>query len=64
MFCLIAVFANCQSRLRIIATVHNPTKYITQDSLTKALDDFKPDVILMELDTSLIDNKGNFKLTP
>jgi hypothetical protein len=62
-FCLLTFLANSQSRLRIIATVHNPTKYITQDSLIKVLDDYKPDIILMELDTSLIDNKGNIKLT-
>lgn len=62
-FCLLTILANSQSRLRIVATVHSPTKYITQDSLIKVLDDFKPDIILMEWDTSLIDNKGNIKLT-
>lgn len=62
-FCLLTLLANSQSLLRIIATVHTPTKYITQDSLIKVLEDFKPDIILMEWDTSLIDSKGNIKLT-
>ncbi|MFD1256427.1 hypothetical protein ACFQ3S_06425 [Mucilaginibacter terrae] len=62
-FCSLTILAHAQTRLRIIATVHNPTKYITQDSLIKVLEAFKPDIILMEWDTSLIDDKGNIKLT-
>lgn len=53
-----------QTRLTIIASVHSPTKYITQDTLLSALSRFKTDDILLELDTSLMDEKGNFKVHP
>jgi hypothetical protein len=62
-FSLLTLLANAQSQLRIIATVHTPTKYITLDSLLKVLEDFNPDIILMEWDTSLIGDEGNVKLT-
>lgn len=50
-----------QGKVSILGTVHSPTKYITKDTLLKVLNKFKPDIILMELDTSLMDERGNFK---
>ena len=53
-----------QGKISVLGTVHAPTKYITKDTLLKVLDKFKPDIILMELDTSLMDEKGRFKVDP
>jgi hypothetical protein len=53
-----------QTRLTIIASVHSPTKYITQDTLLSMLGQFKTDDILLELDTSLMDESGKFKVNP
>ena len=50
-----------QTTITIIATVHNKTKYITADTIYAAVNSFKPDLILLELDTSLMDDEGNFK---
>jgi hypothetical protein len=53
-----------QSKLTIIASVHNSTKYITQDTLLSVLRQFKADALLLELDSSLMDENGNFKISP
>ncbi|MBC7398987.1 MAG: hypothetical protein H7289_03510 [Mucilaginibacter sp.] len=61
---LIAGAVNAQSRVCVLGSVHVPTKYITEDTLLKALSSFKPDIILLELDTSLMDETGKFKMDP
>jgi hypothetical protein len=61
---LITENVDAQSRVTIIGSVHSPTKCITQDTLLSALYQFKTDDILLELDTSLMDEKGNFKKSP
>ncbi|MCR8559463.1 hypothetical protein KXD93_17530 [Mucilaginibacter sp. BJC16-A38] len=61
-FCYLT--SSAQTRVMILGSVHTPTKYITKDTLLKALKDFKADVILLELDTSLMDNNGIFKRDP
>lgn len=66
-FCLIycaPTIVTAQTRLTIIASVHSPTKYITRDTLLSILSRFKTDDILLELDTSLMDEKGTFKVNP
>lgn len=55
---------SAQGKILVLGTVHSETKYITKDTLLKVLDKFKPDIILMELDTSLMDINGKFKVEP
>jgi hypothetical protein len=66
-FCLVVFttsLLSAQTRLMVIGSVHSPTKYITQDTLFNVLTRFKADVVLLELDSSLMDDKGNFKRPP
>ena len=64
LFILIFLFKTtlfAQTRLTIIGTAHEPTPHFNSDTLFDLLKKIKPDVILMELDTNLMDNQGNFK---
>ena len=53
-----------QGKISVLGTVHSATKYITKDTILKVLNKFKPDIILMELDTSLMDKNGSFRVEP
>ncbi len=58
--CTRVLFA--QTHVTIIGTAHSQTPKFSPDSILNVLNKIKPDVILMELDTSLMDDKGNYKL--
>jgi hypothetical protein len=49
-----------QTHVSIIGCQHEPTSYFNAATLTEVLNQCQPDVILMELDTNLMDNNGNF----
>ncbi|MDB5231098.1 MAG: hypothetical protein JWN76_1903 [Chitinophagaceae bacterium] len=54
-------FCSAQTRIFIIGCQHNTTKNFTADTISEVLKNIKPDIILMELDSSLMDASGNFK---
>jgi hypothetical protein len=60
LFCL-NYETNAQTSLTIIGTVHNKITHINADTILRVLYSLKPDLILMELDTSLMDEVGNYK---
>jgi hypothetical protein len=53
--------ALAQTRITIIGTAHQKTAKFSSDSILSVLNKIKPDVILLELDTSLMDAQGNYK---
>lgn len=50
-----------QTNVTIIGCSHVRTKNFNADTLLNVLNKIKPGVILMELDTTLMDDQGNFK---
>jgi len=50
-----------QTNVVVLGTNHVSSTRFNPDSILNVLNKYKPDVILMELDTSLIDDQGNFK---
>ena len=58
-FCFSNLLA--QSRVVILGTAHVRSERFNPDSIIAVMDKFKPDIILMELDTSLMDVSGNLK---
>jgi len=52
---------SAQTSLTIVGTAHQPTSHLNADSIYKLLLKIKPDVILQELDTALMDSRGNYK---
>lgn len=59
-FAFIVQSSGAQTYLTIIGTQHNPTDNINSSNLADQLNKIKPDVILMELDSSLMNDKGDF----
>jgi hypothetical protein len=51
-----------QTNFYIVGTVHDRTRNFTPDSVFNILTKLKPDLILMELDSSFFDNAFNFKI--
>jgi len=49
-----------QTTITVVGTMHNPTNKINVKSLVEVLNKISPDVILLELDSSFMDNSGNF----
>ncbi|MEN2400162.1 hypothetical protein GKZ90_0010255 [Flavobacterium sp. MC2016-06] len=52
-----------KTELIVIGTVHFPTKLINQDTIYKALESIKPDIILMESDMTNFNSDFTFKKT-
>lgn len=59
--CNVFTFSFAQTTLTIIGTAHERTNHFTSDTLLQMLIKIKPDVILQELDTALMDSQGNYK---
>lgn len=57
---LFVSIAFAQTSLTIIGTQHDPTPHFNSDSIYNVLLKIKPDVILQELDASLMDDEGNY----
>lgn len=55
-----AIFSRAQTYLTIIGTQHNPTDHINSQSIYKQLNKIKPDVVLMEQDSSTMNDNGEF----
>jgi hypothetical protein len=53
--------SSAQTNITIIGTSHEKTHHNNADSILTVLKKIKPDLILLELDTALMDEKGNFK---
>ncbi|TMM57294.1 hypothetical protein FEE95_12470 [Maribacter algarum] len=51
------------SEVTVIGTVHFPTEYVNADSIYKALQRVKPDIIAMEADSSVFNTDFSFKKT-
>jgi hypothetical protein len=51
-----------QTRLYIIGTVHTRTRNFNSDSIVNILTKLKPDLILLEFDSSFFDSNFNFKI--
>lgn len=49
--------------LHILGTVHEPTENVNADSIYKRLETFKPDLILIELDSSFFHDDFSFNTT-
>ena len=69
-FCSISLFCKAQvknktqkSELIIIGTVHFPTKQINKDTIYSVLENIKPDIILMESDSTNFNSDFSFKKT-
>ena len=54
--------AEGQTSLYIVGTVHEPSKNFNSDSITNILTRLKPDLILLELDSSFFDKDFKFKI--
>ena len=50
-----------QTTIAVLGTLHLRSARFNPDSILEVMNRFKPDVILMELDTSLMDGQGNLK---
>ena len=51
-----------QTKIYIVGTVHNRTRNFNSDSVLIILERLKPDLILMELDSSFFDKNFNIKI--
>jgi hypothetical protein len=61
LFIFIVKISTAQTIVTIIGTAHFKTSSFDADTLYKILNAIKPDVILQELDTALMDHDGNYK---
>lgn len=59
-FILLPFVLKAQTYVTVIGVVHNPTDNINSHDLYKELNKIKPDIILLELDNSLMSSKGEF----
>jgi hypothetical protein len=60
-FSLLIKFVAAQTTVTILGTAHFATQGMNADTLYQMICRIKPDVILQELDASLMDAKGNYK---
>lgn len=58
----ISTFLLAQNEIWLIGTAHEERSYINQDSLTFALNNIKPDLILIELEQKYFDKDFKFNL--
>jgi hypothetical protein len=60
-FCFLSISVSAQTTVVILGTAHFATSSMNADTLYNMICRIRPDVILPELDTSLMDVDGNYK---
>lgn len=61
LFCFFSCHSNGENRVLLVGTVHNATQNVNADSIYNLLLKFKPDIILMELDSTFFYDDFTYK---